>query len=91
MGYLAALVCHLWLNLANLPNRKKVLLFDTKDLLRASVGATKRNRTPCWTDQHSSWGFYSCYFVIPKRNGGMRPILDLSHLVISSVFCGLPL
>ncbi len=22
-------------------------------------------------------GFYSCYFVVPKRDGGLRPILDL--------------
>jgi len=25
-------------------------------------------------------GFYSCYFIVPKKDGGMRPILDLRHL-----------
>jgi hypothetical protein len=25
-------------------------------------------------------GFYSRYFVVPKRDGGLRPILDLRHL-----------
>ncbi len=25
-------------------------------------------------------GFYSRYFVVPKKDGGLRPILDLRHL-----------
>jgi len=25
-------------------------------------------------------GFYSRYFIVPKKDGGLRPILDLRHL-----------
>ncbi|KAL0182061.1 hypothetical protein M9458_021436, partial [Cirrhinus mrigala] len=25
-------------------------------------------------------GFYSHYFLVPKKDGGLRPILDLRHL-----------
>ena len=25
-------------------------------------------------------GFYSAYFIIPNKGGGLRPILDLSRL-----------
>ncbi len=28
----------------------------------------------------SESGFYSCYFLVPKKDGGLRPILDLRHL-----------
>ncbi len=28
-------------------------------------------------------GFFSCYFLIPKRDGGLRPILDLRRLNLS--------
>ncbi len=28
-------------------------------------------------------GFFSCYFLVPKRNGGLRPILDLRRLNLS--------
>ncbi len=28
----------------------------------------------------SASGFYSCYFLVPKQDGGIRPILDLRHL-----------
>ena len=28
----------------------------------------------------SESGFYSRYFLVPKKDGGLRPILDLRHL-----------
>ena len=31
-----------------------------------------------FSEQHA--GFYSKYFLIPKKDGGLRPILDLRHL-----------
>lgn len=30
--------------------------------------------------QNSESSFYSCYFLIPKKDGGLRPILDLRLL-----------
>lgn len=30
--------------------------------------------------EHSESGFYSCYFHVPKKDGGLRPILDLRCL-----------
>lgn len=29
---------------------------------------------------NSELGYYSCYFLIPKIYGGLRPILDLRYL-----------
>ena len=29
---------------------------------------------------NSESGFFSRYFLVPKRDGGLRPILDLRHL-----------
>ena len=31
-------------------------------------------------DQDIPNGFYSCYFLVPKKDGGIRPILDLRKL-----------
>ena len=30
------------------------------------------------SEQHA--GFYSMYFLVPKRDGGLRPILDMRRL-----------
>ncbi len=32
------------------------------------------------TPAQSESGFYSCYFLIPKKDGGLRPIIDLRLL-----------
>ncbi len=52
---------------------------------QSRVGWWNRNFTPCWAiervpppDRES--GFYGRYFIVPKKDGGLRPILDLRHL-----------
>ncbi len=53
-----------------LPRNAQVLRQEVRNLLeKGAIEKVPPN------EQES--GFYSCYFVIPKRDGGLRPILDL--------------
>ena len=59
------------------PERTNTLLQISQTLLEK--GAVERVR-----DLHSA-GFYSRLFFVPKKNGGVRPIIDLSVLNLSLV------
>lgn len=49
----------------------KVLLTTVKDSVQANILAEKVDAG----EQQAS--FYSVYFLVPKKDGGLRPILDL--------------
>lgn len=57
-------------------NVKVVLhIFCTEVMSLLAKGAVETVPLP-----YSESGFYSCYFLVPKKDGSLRPILDLRHL-----------
>ncbi|KAI2648081.1 hypothetical protein H4Q32_018084 [Labeo rohita] len=56
---------------------------STKPPAAKSAPARRRGRLPAASTSappaEMKLGFYSPYFIVPKKNGGLRPILDLRH------------
>ncbi|KAL0173928.1 hypothetical protein M9458_029896, partial [Cirrhinus mrigala] len=72
-----------FLDWLNLPNPSRWLLrtirlgYAIHSVVQQHRGSSCRNRSP---SGEMKKGFYSPYFIVPKKGGGLRPILDLRVL-----------